>query len=113
MPVCPRCDRPVLDTAINCPHCNLALKAHGHPGIPLHRAEGDTFLCASCAYEADNSCTFPKRPRATTCTLYQNVSAPAELSAREIYRIPWWRKLNRFWLAIALLMAISLLTVVL
>ncbi|WP_008318465.1 zinc ribbon domain-containing protein [Leptolyngbya sp. PCC 6406] len=73
MPSCPRCQTPVQTVAIQCPHCGLLLKAHGHPGIPLHQTLGSQYLCADCAYHADDSCTFPQRPQATTCTLYQSV----------------------------------------
>ena len=112
MPVCPRCDRPIAPTALNCPHCNLALNAHGHPGMPLYRAEDDTPLCATCIYDADDSCNFPKRPNAMTCTLYQDAQSISEGPSRTEYRIPWWRK-HRLWLALAVLVAISLLTVIL
>ena len=108
MPTCPQCDRPIASDALSCPHCRTALKAHGHPGMTLHRAEGDRVLCPTCVYDVDNTCNFPKRPQAKTCTLYQNIEAPAELSPSEIYLVPWWRKINRFWLAIALLIAISI-----
>jgi hypothetical protein len=52
----------------------LELKAHGHPGIHLYRAEGETYLCRTCAYEADDSCTYPQRPYAKECTLYWDVN---------------------------------------
>ncbi|MGB3292636.1 MAG: zinc ribbon domain-containing protein [Phormidesmis sp.] len=112
MPVCPRCDRPVTPRALNCPHCNLTLKAHGHPGMPLYRAAGDTPLCATCIYDADDSCNFPKRPTAMTCTLYQDTSVTPEPGRPTVYRIPWWRQ-HRAWIALAVLIAVSLLTVIL
>ncbi|MBD2257368.1 zinc ribbon domain-containing protein [Pseudanabaena sp. FACHB-2040] len=69
---CPRCQAKVEANAIRCPQCGLALKAHGHPGIPLYRAEGEAALCESCTYHLDDTCTFPQRPHAETCTLYHN-----------------------------------------
>lgn len=71
MPTCPRCQATVEATMIQCPRCQLTLKAHGHPGIPLHRAVDDEALCATCRYHADDSCNFPHRPLAQTCTLYR------------------------------------------
>jgi C4-type Zn-finger protein len=110
MPTCPRCHVQVQATAIQCPRCRLTLKAHGHPGIPLHqRADGEV-LCTDCQYHADDSCTFPQRPLATTCTLYQSVSAPATVP---VYRSPrpslrLWLQRHGKWGAIALLLLISL-----
>jgi len=76
----------------------------------LHRATDSTPLCATCAYEADNSCTFPKRPTAMTCTLYENVQAPPEPAREEIYRIPWQRKYS-FQIALLIIIVLSLLAV--
>lgn len=50
------------------------LKAYGHPGITLHRAVGDTPLCESCTYHADDTCNFPQRPLAQECTLYDDMN---------------------------------------
>ena len=108
MPACPQCDRPVPINAIKCPHCNLTLAAHGHAGMVLHRATDSTPLCATCAYEADDSCTFPKRPIAMTCTLYQDIQTKPEPKRKEIYRIPWQRKYS-FQLAIFGLVVLSFL----
>ncbi len=69
---CPRCHQIINSQAINCPQCQLLLKAYGHPGIPLHRAQGNDHLCDSCTYHFDNTCNFPQRPYARDCTLYQN-----------------------------------------
>lgn len=112
MSVCPRCDRPISETALSCPYCKLTLKAHGHPGMTLYRAESDTPLCATCLYDADDSCNFSKRPDAMTCTLYQSPEAVAETAPKATYRIPWWRK-HRLWIALAGLIAVSLLVAVL
>lgn len=54
----------------------MVLKAYGHPGITLHRATGETPLCQSCTYHADDTCTFPQRPYALECTLYDDISQP-------------------------------------
>jgi hypothetical protein len=70
---CPRCHQLVDNKAITCPYCRTTLKAYGHPGIPLHRATGDGYLCDSCTYHADDTCNFPQRPHAKDCTLYQNL----------------------------------------
>lgn len=110
MPACPRCDRLIPSHAIKCPHCTLELAAHGHAGMTLHQAKGNTPLCATCAYEADDSCTFPKRPTAMTCTLYQDIQAKPEPTRPEIYRIPWQRKYG-FRIALFIVIALSLLVV--
>jgi hypothetical protein len=70
---CPRCHQKVNSQAVTCPYCRAQLKAYGHPGIPLHRATGDEYLCDSCIYHADDTCNFPQRPYAKECTLYQNI----------------------------------------
>ncbi|MEL7492650.1 MAG: zinc ribbon domain-containing protein [Cyanobacteria bacterium J06554_11] len=109
MTTCPKCDRTIPTTAITCPHCQTALTAHGHPGMPLYRATDDDYLCASCTYDADNSCNFPKRPTAKTCTLYQPIGTPAELTPQEIYPIQLWRKVNRTWLMVGVILAVCIL----
>jgi hypothetical protein len=70
---CPHCHQLVDSQAISCPYCRTTLKAYGHPGIPLHRATGDGYLCDTCTYHADDTCNFPQRPYAKDCTLYQNI----------------------------------------
>lgn len=70
---CPRCHQIIDSRAINCPQCQLLLKAHGHPGIPLHRAQGNDNLCDSCTYHFDHTCNFPQYPFAQECILYQNL----------------------------------------
>jgi hypothetical protein len=69
---CPRCQQQVEPQAVTCPYCRTELKAFGHPGIPLHRAGKDEYLCDTCAYHIDDSCNYPQRPAAKECTLYQN-----------------------------------------
>ena len=76
MPNCPRCKKPVEDRAINCPHCNNPLKAFGHPGMPLYQSEDSSSLCDRCTYDLDDSCNFPKRPHAQSCTLFHDASEP-------------------------------------
>lgn len=110
MPACPRCSTSMSSTAINCPNCNLEVKAHGHPGIDLHRATGSEPLCVTCAYDADDSCTFSKRPNAMSCTLYQSVSAEPEPKPEDIYQIPWQRK-NAVRLALFVLIVFSLIVI--
>uniref|UniRef100_B8HUH3 DZANK-type domain-containing protein n=1 Tax=Cyanothece sp. (strain PCC 7425 / ATCC 29141) TaxID=395961 RepID=B8HUH3_CYAP4 len=72
MSTCSRCHQRVSSQTVTCPHCGYVLKAHGHPGITLHRAEPGNYLCRTCLYDADDSCNFPQRPYATECTLYRN-----------------------------------------
>ena len=72
---CPRCQQIVGVQAVRCGRCGLVLKAYGHPGIPLHRATGETSICTTCAYDAYDYCTFPQRPLAQSCTLYQSIEA--------------------------------------
>ncbi|ACK69088.1 conserved hypothetical protein [Gloeothece citriformis PCC 7424] len=76
MATCSRCHQLVDNQAVRCPHCGNQLKGFGHPGIPLYQAEKDTFLCESCLYHEDDSCNFPQRPYAKTCTLYQDKHQP-------------------------------------
>ncbi|NES17477.1 MAG: hypothetical protein F6K41_00470 [Symploca sp. SIO3E6] len=76
MPNCPSCHQPINSNAIACPHCGMTFKAYGHPGITLHRAMGEEYLCGSCTYHEDDTCNFPQRPYAKECTLYQDISQP-------------------------------------
>lgn len=80
MPHCYRCQQLVDEQAVVCPHCKAPLKAFGHPGIPLYRAEtqGEDFLCDRCLYHEDNTCNFPQRPYAKTCTLFRDRDAPVK-----------------------------------
>ncbi len=80
---CPRCHQPVNSQAVTCPYCGTQLKAYGHPGIPLHRANGVDYLCDSCTYHNDDSCNFPQRPYAQECTLYENF-AEHELELQQL-----------------------------
>lgn len=114
MQSCPRCQTPVESTAIQCPRCRLTLKAHGHPGIPLHRATGQETLCATCCYDADDTCNFPQRPEAQTCTLYRSVNAPMALDPDRpspVTQMQQWLRQHRGLIALAGLILISLLLV--
>ena len=109
MPVCPRCEKPISATALICSNCQLTLKAHGHPGMTLYRAKDAQPLCATCVYDADDSCTFPKRPEAMTCTLYQDIEAAQAIAQQPPYRAParpWWKE-NTAWIALGILIAAS------
>jgi len=103
MPHCPRCRQTVDAQSIRCGYCGLTLKAFGHPGIPLHRAaEGDS-LCATCTYDLDDSCTFPQRPSARTCTLYRSVDAQAPQVSLSVKYAQ--RRFSQLWLWLGLLAA--------
>ncbi|NJL46723.1 MAG: hypothetical protein HC929_03500 [Leptolyngbyaceae cyanobacterium SM2_5_2] len=111
---CPRCQASLEPNAIQCPRCQLTLKAHGHPGIPLYRAEGEESLCAICRYDADDTCNFPQRPHAQTCTLYRSLNQSLtpdlpSLTLRE--RLGLWLRSHRGGIALASLLLLSLLIV--
>ena len=111
MPDCPRCHQAVDAQAIACPYCRTTLKAHGHPGIPLHRAIGEEPLCKNCIYDADDSCTYPKRPDARECTLYSDrlpssVRTLSRASSRFLTKA-WFRQ-NSVWLVLVGLVILSL-----
>ncbi|MEO0456268.1 MAG: zinc ribbon domain-containing protein [Cyanobacteria bacterium P01_A01_bin.114] len=110
MPTCPQCQQAVAADAVTCPHCRLELKAHGHPGIPLHRAVGEAYLCDTCTYHLDDTCNFPQRPLAQACTLYQDANAVVSLPQRpsDVYRIPWWRRYAG-WIVLGAVIGVSLL----
>ncbi len=92
MQTCPQCQQAVKETAIVCPHCRTELKAFGHPGIDLHRTRGDRYLCETCAYLADDSCTFPQRPYAKECTMYWHVDEPFQ-EEKPRYQPPWYARI--------------------
>ena len=112
MSECPRCHQTINFQAVNCPHCNLVLKAYGHPGIPLHRATGDQSLCNTCTYHADDTCNFPQRPNARECTLYQDQSQPLIVETRPAttpQSIQLWIRRNMGWLVLLGLVVLSFL----
>jgi hypothetical protein len=113
---CPRCQQKVDSQAIACPYCRAELKAFGHPGIPLHRAAANEYLCKTCTYHLDDSCNYPQRPLAKACTLYENFEerqnenrrlSSIDMSSRyrklrdrrslipEAYRISNWSRRNQ------------------
>lgn len=113
MPDCPRCHQAIDSQAIACPYCRTPLKAYGHPGIPLHRATGQEPLCLSCAYHADDTCTYPQRPTALVCTMYRDQAEPIEVSQRSPLSPPFlskaWIRRHAVWFVLVGLVAISFL----
>lgn len=115
MPNCPRCHQSINAQAVTCPYCRTALKAYGHPGIPLHRATGEVPLCESCIYHADDSCNFPQRPHARECTLYQDIeqnqlNINQYNSARGLPSVTIrWLKRNQIWLLLLGLLLVCFL----
>lgn len=110
MPHCPRCHQLVDSQAIICPHCRATLKAHGHPGIPLHQSGGEAFLCESCVYDADDTCNFPQRPYAKTCTLYHDIAEP--ITESPVKKMSLGRSLKTWcWEHKVLLILVSLFSV--
>jgi hypothetical protein len=110
---CPRCHQAVDGRAIICPHCQASLKAYGHPGIPLHRATGQEPLCATCIYDADDSCTFPQRPFARECTLYSDRTQQKVTSSgySRSFLVKTWFRRNAVWLALLGLILLSVVVV--
>ncbi len=114
MPHCPRCNQLIDSQAVTCPHCKNQLKAFGHPGIPLHQAEANTYLCDRCIYHQDDSCNYPQRPYAQTCTLFRDLNFALEeeipIDTRSLKsKIIGWCHTNKFLLGILLLLIISIL----
>ena len=113
MPSCPKCQKPVDALALSCPHCDNPLKAFGHPGMPLYQSSDGTSLCDRCTYHLDDTCNFPKRPNAKTCTLFHEASTPlvgsADVPASQlgVRGIRNWLYRYRGMIAIALLIIIS------
>lgn len=113
MPSCPKCQKPVDAQALNCPHCDNQLKAFGHPGMPLYQTTDGTSLCDRCTYHLDDTCNFPQRPHAESCTLFHDVSSPivapkdTPMSQKGIRGIKNWLYRYRGIIAIALLILIS------
>jgi len=105
MPHCPHCHQSVDTQAIACPHCQTLLKAHGHPGILLHRATGEAYLCQSCLYHLDDSCTFPQRPHARECTLYRDQTIASQQAKAPAYQ----PQRHYVWLILVGLVAIAVL----
>ena len=110
---CPRCHQAIDSQAVNCPNCNNSLKAFGHPGMPLYQAKNEEFLCDRCIYDEDNTCNFPQRPYAKSCTLFHDRSVPLieeitiPSSQPGILGIKNWCRRNRGLIAIVLLILVS------
>ena len=113
MPICPKCHKPVDDRALSCPNCDNPLKAFGHPGMPLYQSTDGTSLCDRCTYHLDDTCNFPKRPHAKSCTLFHDASEPlVEVVDTPASKLGWrgfknWLYRYRGIIAIALLVLIS------
>lgn len=112
MLTCPHCAQKVATDAVSCPSCRKQLKAFGHQGMPLHYATQDEFLCDRCLYHHDDTCTFPQRPYAKTCTLYQNLDNPPETEVPTSRGFTWKYYYHRyqglFWLGILLIVSLLL-----
>jgi hypothetical protein len=115
MPSCPQCQKPINAQAISCPHCDHPLTAFGHPGIPLYHSADGTSLCDRCTYHLDDTCNFPQRPQAKSCTLFHDADTPLVpppvISPRQL---GWrgfknWLYRYRGLIAIALLILISVM----
>ncbi|ELS01912.1 hypothetical protein Xen7305DRAFT_00016190 [Xenococcus sp. PCC 7305] len=76
MSKCPRCNQSVKLEALVCPYCKNPLKAFGHAGIPLYQATDESFLCDRCFYLEDDSCNYPQRPYAKSCTMFHDKEKP-------------------------------------
>lgn len=93
----------------------MVLKAYGHPGITLHRAIGDTSLCETCTYHADDSCTYPQRPHAQECTLYNDMNQSLETKPiyaprrNPIQTLSFWYQRNPRLIGFGILIIASLL----
>ncbi len=118
MPNCPKCKQPVDSQAVTCPHCKNLLKAFGHPSIPLYQSEDETWLCDRCTYHLDDTCNFPQRPYAKSCTLFHDSATPlvAKIDT-PASQLGWtgiknWLYRNRGIIAIALLILVSIVIMV-
>lgn len=73
---CPSCHKSIEQNALSCSYCQKKLNAFGHPGIPLHQAPQNHYLCEQCTYHYDDTCTYPQHPYAKSCTLYHDYKTP-------------------------------------
>jgi len=105
----------VGDQAISCPHCDMPLKAFGHPGIPLYQSNDGVSLCDRCIYDQDDTCNFPNRPHALSCTLFHDYDkslVPEQFiprSQKGWSGFKYWLFRYRGLLAIILLIVMSIL----
>ncbi|MBD1809925.1 MAG: zinc ribbon domain-containing protein [Symplocastrum torsivum CPER-KK1] len=113
---CPRCHQSLNSKAVTCSHCGTVLKAYGHPGITLHRATSDQPLCETCSYQADDTCTFPQRPYAKECTLYDDITQPKVVANQRytprqnpLQSLKFWCQRNPAWLGLLGLLTASFL----
>ncbi|HEY9617969.1 MAG TPA: zinc ribbon domain-containing protein [Microcoleaceae cyanobacterium] len=93
----------------------MPLKAHGHVGIPLHYATGDQPLCATCAYDEDDTCTLSKRPNAKDCSLYCDRTQPSPTTAQGYtaeFQVKTWLKRHLGWIALIGLIILSVLVTI-
>ncbi len=115
MSSCPKCKQSVDSQAVTCPHCNNPLKAYGHPGIPLYQSQDNTSLCDRCIYHIDDTCNFPKRPHAKSCTLFRDVATTSVEEVDTPASQLGWRGVKnllyryRGLIAIALLILVSII----
>ena len=115
MAKCSRCNRSIKPEALECPYCKNPLKAFGHPGIPVYQATKDSFLCDHCLYDQDDSCNYPQRPYAKSCTMFHDkekplVEEPINSSSRgSITTLKFWIRRHRGLLIILILIIISVL----
>ncbi len=115
MPTCPKCQQLVDPQAVECPYCKEKLKAFGHPGIPLYRSQDTEYLCSTCIYHEDDSCTFPQRPYARECTLYRDRWQTTVETTPDAYRrsqgMRGWLRRNQGLVALlAILLLVFLVT---
>ncbi len=112
MPYCPKCQQLVPEQALTCSRCRTVLKAYGHPGMTLHQAKDDRYLCQTCVYHQDDSCNYPQRPYAQSCIMY--TSAEAQAREKIAMQTQWnWRLFYRrhqgvVWLVALLLISIAI-----
>ena len=118
MAKCPKCDRSIKPEALECPYCRNPLKAFGHPGIPVYQSLDDSWLCDRCYYHFDDSCNYPQRPYAKSCTMFHDkekplVEEPIHPSSRgSLATIKFWLRRHQRLSIILILIAISILLAV-
>jgi hypothetical protein len=114
---CPKCDRRIDAQAVKCPYCNNPLKGFGHPGIPLYQADTGTYLCDRCYYDRDDSCNYPQRPYAKSCTMFHDLDTPLVAETNQfkspggITGFKLWCNRNKGLLFIVCLIALSMFLV--
>lgn len=116
MPTCPHCQQKITSETVTCPHCRQDLKAYGHPGIPLYYAKAQEYLCDRCVYHHDDTCTFPQRPYAKTCTLFLDQSQQLPTTPKKptfsLRTVQYWCDRHRGFLLLFSLLLISLVLAV-